>query len=144
MLFALGAGNRVVGRTSFCNYPPEAKQKPKIGGYTDPNIETIASLRPDLVLLQTNPVRLAERLRVMKLNVVEIDQHASQMAGIGGHGGHDNAAIGGNVAVIKPASGSSSAAHDTGPSHTGTHDAGHGLRLQVVQDPAGQGPAREG
>ncbi len=42
-------------------------------------------------------------------NMVEIDQHATQMAGIGGDGGHDNAAIGGNVSILKSASGSGNA-----------------------------------
>jgi iron complex transport system substrate-binding protein len=74
LLYALGLGDKVVGVTTFCNYPPEAKKKPKIGGYTDPNLEAIAALRPDLVIVQNNPVRLTERLRVMKLNVVEIEQ----------------------------------------------------------------------
>ncbi len=51
MLFALGLGERVVGVSEFCKYPPEAKSKPKIGGFFDPNYETIASLKPDLVVV---------------------------------------------------------------------------------------------
>jgi iron complex transport system substrate-binding protein len=74
LLFALGLGDRVAGVTTFCRYPPEATRKPKIGSYTDPNLEAIAALRPDLVVVQTNPVRLTERLRALKLNVEEIDQ----------------------------------------------------------------------
>ena len=50
-LFALGQGDRVVGVTRFCNYPPEAKTRPKVGGYLDPNYEAIAALRPDMVLV---------------------------------------------------------------------------------------------
>lgn len=49
-LFALGLGDRVVGDTDFCNYPPEAKQKARIGGPVNPSIETIAALHPDLVV----------------------------------------------------------------------------------------------
>jgi iron complex transport system substrate-binding protein len=74
MLYALGLGDRVVGVTRFCRYPPEAQLKPKIGDYTSPNLEMIASLRPDLVIVQTNPVRLTERLTAMKLKVLEINQ----------------------------------------------------------------------
>jgi len=48
--------------------------KPKIGDYTSPNLESIASLRPDLVIVQTNPVRLRERLTALKLHVLEINQ----------------------------------------------------------------------
>jgi iron complex transport system substrate-binding protein len=49
-LFALGAGDRVVGDTDFCDYPPEAKQKTHIGGPVSPSIEAIAALHPDLVV----------------------------------------------------------------------------------------------
>jgi iron complex transport system substrate-binding protein len=50
-LFALGVGDRVVGVTKFCSYPPEATKLPKIGGQVDPNAEAIALLEPDLVVL---------------------------------------------------------------------------------------------
>jgi len=74
MLYALGLGDRVVGVTRFCRYPPEAQQKPKIGDYVNPNLEAIAALRPDLVMVQTNPVRLAERLQALHLRTLEVDQ----------------------------------------------------------------------
>jgi iron complex transport system substrate-binding protein len=74
LLYALGLGDRVVGVTRFCRYPPEARWKPKIGDYTSPNLEAIAALRPDLVIVQTNPVHLADRLGRLKLRVLEIDQ----------------------------------------------------------------------
>jgi iron complex transport system substrate-binding protein len=74
LLYALGLGNNVAGVTRFCRYPPEAQLKPKIGDYTSPNLEAIAALRPDLVIVQTNPVRLRERLTALKLHVLEINQ----------------------------------------------------------------------
>jgi cobalamin transport system substrate-binding protein len=49
-LFALGLGDRVVGDTDFCDYPPEAKKKTRIGGTVNPNIEAVAALHPDLVV----------------------------------------------------------------------------------------------
>ncbi len=49
-LFALGLGDRVVGDTDFCDYPPEARRKPHVGGPINPNIEAIAALHPDLVV----------------------------------------------------------------------------------------------
>ena len=73
MLYALGLGDRVVGVTTFCHYPPEAAKKPKIGDYMHPSLETIVGLRPDLVVSETTGVRHAERLRSLNLNVVEID-----------------------------------------------------------------------
>ena len=58
-LFALGLGDRIVGDTDFCDYPPEAKQKRRIGGPVDPNIEVIAALHPDLVVGARSINRLA-------------------------------------------------------------------------------------
>ncbi|HHW29694.1 MAG TPA: cobalamin-binding protein [Syntrophomonadaceae bacterium] len=49
ILFALGLGERVVGVTTYCDYPEEAKNKPKIGDLTG-NVEEIVALEPDLVL----------------------------------------------------------------------------------------------
>jgi len=74
ILFALGLGDRVAGVTRFCRYPPEALSKPKIGDYINPNLEAIAALKPDLVIIQTNPVRLAERLSALHLRTLEINQ----------------------------------------------------------------------
>ncbi len=50
-LFALGVGDRVVGVTRYCNYPPQVRNLPRVGGYTDPNFEMILSLKPDMVFL---------------------------------------------------------------------------------------------
>ncbi len=51
MIFALGAGNQLVGVTTYCKHPAEARKIAKIGGYSNPNLETIISLKPDLVVL---------------------------------------------------------------------------------------------
>jgi iron complex transport system substrate-binding protein len=50
-LFMLGLGDRVVGVTRYCTYPPEANRLPRIGGYYDPNFEAVVGLRPDLVVM---------------------------------------------------------------------------------------------
>jgi iron complex transport system substrate-binding protein len=50
ILYFLGLGDRLVGVTSFCNYPPEVKQKPRIGTYWEYNLEAILALKPDMVL----------------------------------------------------------------------------------------------
>lgn len=73
-LFALGLGERVVGVTEFCRYPPEAARKPKIGTFLEPSFERILALRPDLVLVVRNPVRLKERFTQMGLRAVEVPQ----------------------------------------------------------------------
>ncbi len=74
LLYALGLGDRIVGVDRFSRYPAEALRKAKIGDYVNPNLEAIAALRPDLVIIPANPIRLAERLGVLRLKVLEIDQ----------------------------------------------------------------------
>jgi iron complex transport system substrate-binding protein len=49
MLFAMEAGDQIVGVTDFCDYPPEALKKPKVG-YSNPNLESLVALQPDLVV----------------------------------------------------------------------------------------------
>ncbi len=53
-LFALGLGDRVVGVTSYCDYPPEAARKEKVGDTLRPGLEKIVSLKPDLVIASTS------------------------------------------------------------------------------------------
>jgi iron complex transport system substrate-binding protein len=48
-LFAIGAGPKVVGRSTFCDYPPEATKLPAVGGI-EPDLEAIVQLHPDLVV----------------------------------------------------------------------------------------------
>lgn len=50
ILFALGLGDRVVGVTEYCNYPSEALEKPKVGGYSTVSIEKVIALKPDLIV----------------------------------------------------------------------------------------------
>ena len=51
ILFALGLGERTVGVTDYCDYPPEALNKTKVGGYANPDVEKIVALDPDLILV---------------------------------------------------------------------------------------------
>ena len=51
MLFAMGAGPRVVGVSSFDRYPLEVVNRPRVGGLIDPDVERIIALRPDLVVV---------------------------------------------------------------------------------------------
>ena len=53
ILFSLGAGDRIVGVTDYCDYPTEALRREKVGGLINPSIEKIVSLSPDLVLLSS-------------------------------------------------------------------------------------------
>lgn len=52
-IFAVGAGDRLVGVTTFCNYPEEAKSIAKIGDTMNPNMETIVAMKPDIVFVSS-------------------------------------------------------------------------------------------
>jgi iron complex transport system substrate-binding protein len=69
ILFAIGLGDRVVGVTSFCDYPKEATKKSKIGGMSNPSLEAVVSLKPDIVVMTTdgNQKEFEERLRSLKI-----------------------------------------------------------------------------
>jgi iron complex transport system substrate-binding protein len=66
-LYALGLADKIVGVTSFCNWPPSALQKQRIGGFINPSIEQIVSLKPDLIIAtadgnRQDTVRQLERI----------------------------------------------------------------------------------
>jgi iron complex transport system substrate-binding protein len=68
-LFALGLGERVVGVSTYCDFPPEARTLPKVGTFSEPVAEAIVALHPDLVLTSPSPgnesaVRALERAGV--------------------------------------------------------------------------------
>ena len=74
ILFALGLDKEIVGVSEFCNYPPKAIAKEKVGTFSQPNIEKILSLKPDIIFctgLEQAP--LAENLKKLKLNVIISD-----------------------------------------------------------------------
>jgi iron complex transport system substrate-binding protein len=72
-LFALGVGDRVVGVTRYCTYPPQVNSLPRIGGYLDPNFEMILSLRPDLVILLREHSSIEGFLRKNGIEMLVID-----------------------------------------------------------------------
>ncbi len=76
IIFALGAGNRLLGVTDFCDYPEEAKRKEKVGGFINPNIEKILSLKPDLVFATKdgNDQSVVRRLKKMGIPVYVVNQ----------------------------------------------------------------------
>jgi iron complex transport system substrate-binding protein len=64
IIFSLGLGERVVGVTTVCDRPEEARSKAKIGGMANPSLEAIIALKPDMVVMTSdgNPKVIAERL----------------------------------------------------------------------------------
>jgi iron complex transport system substrate-binding protein len=99
MLFAIGLKDEIVGVTDFCNYPPAALEKPRIGGYYNPNMEAILSLAPDLVVATPDGY---SRERVEKLdqagtsvflvNPQKIDEVLETMLTLGKVTGREDAA----------------------------------------------------
>jgi iron complex transport system substrate-binding protein len=74
ILFAIGLGEKVVGVTDYDDYPSEATQKEKIGGFTTVNIEKVISLQPDLILATGGvQIDIVQRLRELDLAVVVVD-----------------------------------------------------------------------
>jgi iron complex transport system substrate-binding protein len=53
IVYAIGAGDRLVGNTTFCDYPAEAKQVTKVGDTLQPNIERIIALKPEVIFVST-------------------------------------------------------------------------------------------
>ena len=89
ILFALGLGDKVVGVTDFCDYPPEAKEKPSIGGFSTPNIEEVVVLEPDLILAasihkgEVIPALEGKGLTVFALDPKTIDEILESITLIG-------------------------------------------------------------
>ena len=69
ILFAMGLGDSITGVTSFCDYPEQAKKKPKVGGMSNPSLEAVVSLKPDIVVMTTdgNSKEFEERLRSLQV-----------------------------------------------------------------------------
>ncbi len=96
ILYALDLADRVVGRTDYCNYPPEVTEKPSIGGFSDPNLEKIVSLSPDLVVAsdihekQLIPQLEEKGIKVLALNPKTIDEVLAAITLVGQVTGEKN------------------------------------------------------
>lgn len=74
ILFAIGLGPRVIGVTRFCDYPPEAAYKEKVGGLVDPSLEKIQALHPDLIIaFRGNPIGIVNKLKSLDYPVFVLD-----------------------------------------------------------------------
>ncbi|HIN87513.1 MAG TPA: hypothetical protein EYN05_02505 [Nitrospinaceae bacterium] len=67
ILFAIGAGDRVVGVTDFCNYPEQACRLPSIGGPLNPSTETWITLKPDLIIIQEDSEVIQKNAKIFKI-----------------------------------------------------------------------------
>ncbi|MEB3285002.1 MAG: helical backbone metal receptor [Candidatus Sericytochromatia bacterium] len=93
MVFALGLGDRLVGRSNWCNHPPEAQRVPAVGAVNAWNEERVMALKPDLILAlegQRAPVeRLAALTRAQLVvlpteSVADIGRHMATIAQLAG------------------------------------------------------------
>jgi len=69
IIFALGGEGRLVGVTDYCDFPPEAKQRPSVGGMLAPSLEAIVTLAPDLVIATNQGNRQETVLQLERLGV---------------------------------------------------------------------------
>lgn len=69
MLFAAGAGSRIVGVTEFSDYPPEAKRIPSVGSGVSLDLERIIQLKPDLIVGWNNGNAAAQLARLEPLGI---------------------------------------------------------------------------
>src|SRR5437763_7297160 len=83
LLFAIGAGDRLVGRTTWCDYPPAALAVPSVGDGMPPNVEAVAARHPDLVVLyRSGPnVTAAEQLERLGIKTVLLDLNLLEQLG---------------------------------------------------------------
>ena len=73
ILYALGAQDRLVAVTRYCDFPEEANKKPRIGGWLDINDELVKSYNPDLILTSTFVQnKITSRYKKSKMNIVAL------------------------------------------------------------------------
>jgi iron complex transport system substrate-binding protein len=98
-VYAVGAGDQLVGRSRYCDYPPEAARLPVVGGFADPSIEAIVALRPTLAVGARGPAgpALGEALRAHGIETFfpeteSIPQIAAMLSALGKRLHHEEGA----------------------------------------------------
>lgn len=76
ILYGLGAWENVVGVTIYSDFPPEAKNLPKVGGWVNPNLEAILALKPDLVIMIEDQDRIfGDKIRKIGLKTLAVESN---------------------------------------------------------------------
>ena len=94
ILFGVGAFSSLVADSDYCRFPEEAKQLPHVGGFFNINLEAIATLKPDLmILIEDQAILFKDRLEQMGLRVLivkskSIDDIVESIRTIGREAGH--------------------------------------------------------
>ncbi|WP_031499430.1 ABC transporter substrate-binding protein [Bryobacter aggregatus] len=71
-LFALGAGPQVVAVSTYCHYPAEVNQLPRIGSYLKPNVEAIVRLKPDLLIVHAEQKQTLQQFAALGIRVLPV------------------------------------------------------------------------
>jgi ABC-type Fe3+-hydroxamate transport system substrate-binding protein len=82
IVFALGAEDRLVGRTDYCEYPPAARGKPSVGGMVNPSLETLVALKPDLVIATDEGNREETFQQLARLRIPTYLVHATRLSAL--------------------------------------------------------------
>ena len=77
IIYALGGEDRLVGVTDYCDWPPQARDKPSVGGMVAPNLEIVVALRPDLVVATSEGTsqETFDQLQRLKIPVFTVAPH---------------------------------------------------------------------
>jgi ABC-type Fe3+-hydroxamate transport system substrate-binding protein len=74
ILYGVGAFDRVVAVSTFCDYPPQVEKLPRVGGWTNTNLEQVLSLSPDLVIFTDAQAPLVEdRLHSLGVHTLAVE-----------------------------------------------------------------------
>ncbi len=98
IVYALGLEDRLIGVTTYCNYPPEAQKKLQVSGYSTVDVEKVVSLQPDLILAdsihKTEVIPALEKLGIPVIGIVapSLDQLLADIELVGKISGKQNAA----------------------------------------------------
>jgi iron complex transport system substrate-binding protein len=83
LLFAIGAGDAVVGRTQWCDYPPEARRVKNLGPGINPNLEAVLSVQPDLVVLYNSAQHAAAAAHLRQLGIPALRLNTDTLGDVG-------------------------------------------------------------
>ncbi|HEX2220677.1 MAG TPA: helical backbone metal receptor [Gemmatimonadales bacterium] len=126
LLFAIGAGPSVVGRTQWCDYPPAARRIRNLGPGINPNLEAVLSVRPDLVILYNSAQHAAVAARLRELGIPALRLNTDALTDVRRVG-----TLLGRLTGRTRGADSMSAAFDTALA-AATVDAGQGPRPKVL------------
>ena len=68
LVYTLGSGDKMVGNTTYCDFPKEAQKLTRVGGYFEPSLERILALKPTMVLLEENNIKLTHTLEQLHIS----------------------------------------------------------------------------